>query len=86
MERKAGGSLNSVFPGGLNWFKIDLSHHWDDFWISAFGEERSVSLTIRNLFGRVLSGFIELEIFCCSQSSHNSLCAVSKQIYESSSS
>lgn len=41
MERKVGVSLDFVFPGGLNWFKIDLSHHWDNFWISAFREKRS---------------------------------------------
>lgn len=40
-ERKVGVSLNSLFLGGLNWFKIDLSPHWDDFWISAFREKRS---------------------------------------------
>lgn len=41
MERKVDVNLNSIFLKGLNWFKIDLSHHWDDFWISAFREKRS---------------------------------------------
>lgn len=46
-----------------------------------------MSFTTSNLFEKMLSGFIdqELEIFCCLQSSH-SFCAVSKQIYQSSSS
>lgn len=44
MERKVGVSHNSVFPGGFNWFKIDLSHQWGDFWISAFGEKRSTQV------------------------------------------
>lgn len=47
-----------------------------------------MSFTTSNLLERVLSEFIdpEIEIFCCLQSSHNSLSAVSKQIYRSSSS
>lgn len=41
MGRKAGGCLNSVFPGGSQWFKTDLSHRWGDFWMSAFREKGS---------------------------------------------
>lgn len=41
-----------------------------------------MNFTTSNLFERTLSGFIDpqFEIFCCLQSSHNSLCAVSNQI------
>lgn len=55
MGRKAGGSLNSVFPGGLHWFKTDLSHHWDNFWVSAFRDKGSAG---------VLQGFINLNERC----------------------